>query len=419
MTGGGYAVTIGADGLVAYGDGLLRLQRMDGGYAEAFRDAVERDPGACLPHIALALVGAGTPGIDVAAHLRAVSSTAPGGNERERSLAGVVTARASAGQLAAEPLAVRHLRQWPRDVLAMSVLVPAMSWSGRPGAVAELSSLVEELSGLVGPDWWLDALLAFVRQEQGRLDEAGALAERSFAAEPRSGHAAHARAHVHYETGDHAAGHRWLDGWSASLDPRSPYAGHLSWHLALHELGAGDLESARARWARDLAPGRPGSVPGFREVIDGGSLLWRLRLAGVPDDGASGASGGSTSQLARQLLLAPEAFLQLHVALAAAAAGDVALLDDILAGLDVAPAYLRELLLPVAQALRALVEGRPGEAADALVRLLPEVGRFGGSRAQRDVIEETCLAALLGAGRGAEAGGLLRERLDRLVTLGR
>ncbi len=411
----GYGTTLGADGMAAYRAGLARLQRMDGGYAQAFRAAADADPGACLPHIALALVGAGTPGIDVTAHLRAAKATGAAGDERERSLAGIATTRAASGQLAVEPLAVRHLARWPRDVLALSVLVPVMSWSGRPGAVEELNALVEQVWRQAGPSWWHDGLLAFVRQEQGRLDEAAELADRSFAVEARAGHAAHARAHVHYETGDHAAGHAWLGAWSAALDADSPYAGHLSWHLALHELAGGDVDAARERWAKDLAPGRLGAAAGFREVIDGGSLLWRLRLRGAALDEAAADEHAAdrTAELARALLSAPQAFLLLHVALAAAAASDTGLLEDLLAGLAGGAPYVRELIEPVAVALGALVEGRPGEAADALERLGGEVHRFGGSRAQRDVIEETRLAALLGAGRADQARALLRQRLDR------
>jgi pentatricopeptide repeat protein len=40
--------------------------------------------------------------------------------------------------------------------------------------------------------------------------------------EPGAGHSAHARAHAHYETGDHEAGLAWMDSWvtgdGASID---------------------------------------------------------------------------------------------------------------------------------------------------------------------------------------------------------
>ncbi len=37
--------------------------------------------------------------------------------------------------------------------------------------------------------------------------------------EPAAGHSVHARTHVHYETGDHAAGRDWLDGWIRGRRP--------------------------------------------------------------------------------------------------------------------------------------------------------------------------------------------------------
>lgn len=405
---------------------------MSGGHVASFLDAVERDPGAVLPHAAVALVGVGAPGVDSSAHIRAVHAYAADGDERERSLAAVVAARIGpGGTAAAERLAVTHLASWPRDVLALATLVPAMGWSGRPGAAAELAELVEGLSQRIGHDWWLDALLAFVRQEQGRHDEAAALAERSFATEPRSGHAAHARSHVHYETGDHRAGHAWLSGWSRGLDPASPYAGHLSWHLALHELAGGDVAAARERWARDLAPrdwaprdwaprewaprhadgrGSTSHAPDPRELIDGGSLAWRLRMRGCPEPELSAASLASA---ARPLANVPVAFLALHVSLAAAAAGDTGLLEQVLAAQARTPPHVRDLLEPVVRALTALLDGRPGDAADELATIQDETGRFGGSHAQRDVLEETYLAALLAAGRAEEAGRLIERGLDR------
>jgi hypothetical protein len=35
----------------------------------------------------------------------------------------------------------------------------------------------------------------------------------SLAVEPGAGHSAHARAHAHYETGDHEAGLAWMSSW--------------------------------------------------------------------------------------------------------------------------------------------------------------------------------------------------------------
>ena len=67
----------------------------------------------------------------------------------------------------------------------------------------------------------------------------------------------------------------------------------------------------------------------------------------------------------------------------------------------------------MAGAVADLLEGEPARAADALTAIGPDVYRLGGSRAQREVLEDTLLAALVEAGRTAEAAQVLTERLDR------
>jgi hypothetical protein len=48
--------------------------------------------------------------------------------------------------------------------------------------------------------------------------------------------------------------------------------------------------------------------------------------------------------------------------------------------------------------------------------LMPEVERFGGSKAQREVIELTLLHALMEAGNSAAAQQLIQDALDRPTT---
>ncbi len=76
------------------------------------------------------------------------------------------------------------------------------------------------------------------------------------------------------------------------------------------------------------------------------------------------------------------------------------------------PAIL-EVVGPLADALRLLVRGRSSEAADALGRLDRDLWRVGGSDAQREVVEETRIGALLRAGRYDDARLIVDARLDR------
>jgi len=75
----------------------------------------------------------------------------------------------------------------------------------------------------------------------------------------------HARAHVHCETGDHAAGLQWIDRTISLAGQRSHSPAHFSWHAALHELAIGDAAAVRRRYASKLAPGL---VPRMRVLVD-------------------------------------------------------------------------------------------------------------------------------------------------------
>jgi hypothetical protein len=80
---------------------------------------------------------------------------------------------------------------------------------------------------------------AFARTEQLCWGEAEDLALTALAAQPASGHAAHALAHVLYETGRHQEALEWLDRWMDSDGARQLFRGHFAWHAALTELVTG------------------------------------------------------------------------------------------------------------------------------------------------------------------------------------
>ena len=73
----------------------------------------------------------------------------------------------------------------------------------------------------------------------------------------------------------------------------------------------------------------------------------------------------------------------------------------------------RDLVAPFAAAMSALVDRRPDRAAGLLLQLMPDVDRFGGSKAQREVVEQTLLYALVEARQMRVAGQLVQHTLDR------
>lgn len=408
--GHGLALSTRAEAAVAYRGGLDRVLKVRAGAEDAFARAVALDPGFALGHAALALLGheCAAP-VDVPRALADAQRAArERSDERERSFVDVVTRRIT-GEDGDQAL-MTHLHTYPGDSLALAAAVPTIAFSG----VSDLHDddalrLLDLTSPAFDGHWFHTSLLAFLRQEQGRLDEAGELAHRALAVEPVSGHAVHALAHVHYESGAHEAGRDWLDRWVSGRGRGAVHKAHFSWHIALHELALDDPAAVRRRWFAQLAPGR---VRGVRALVDSGSMLWRARLS----DSWHGElpTADVLDAVARDVLERPAtAFTALHAAVALTAAGDLPALHRLRDHATGADPVQREVVVPLCEAFAALVEGRFAQAARGLETLLPALRRVGGSAAQREVVEETLLYALVADGRCDAARRLLDARLDR------
>ncbi|MFE1292929.1 FAD/NAD(P)-binding protein [Streptomyces sp. NPDC058751] len=409
----GLPLSTHAEAAAAHRTGLERVLKVRAGAEDAFARAVALDPGFALGHAALALLGHEC-GADVDVP-RALADARRCARERadarERSFVDVVTHRVRGdGPDAGARALLGHLAAHPADALALAVAVPTIAFSGVGQLdTARAPDLVERVSPAYDGHWFPVSLLAFLRQGQGRYDEAAELAGRALAAEPASGHAAHALAHVHYESGAHERGRDWLDDWVSGHGRGAVHRAHFSWHAALHELALDDPAAVRRRWFAQLAPGR---VTGVRALVDSGSLLWRARIS----DSWRGRvpAADVLDSVAHEIVERPGTpFIALHAAVALTAAGDLAglrRLRDHAAGAD---PVQREVVAPLCESLTALVEERFHEAARGLDALLPVLARVGGSAAQREVVEETLLYALVAAGRCEAARRLLDTRLDR------
>ena len=249
-----------------------------------------------------------------------------------------------------------------------------------------------------------------MRQDQERWSEAEDLSSYALSVEPASGHAAHARSHVFYETGEHTAGLAWLDEWIRTRGPEANHRSHFSWHAALHELMQGDFDAVQRRYARELAPPL---VTGSRALVDSGALLWRCHVTDswsgeLPSEAVCGSAPDGW------LISPPTPFVALHAALSLAAERDeiglAALRTTSLAHAD--PTF-RDVVAPVCRALQAVVEGEYDFAATLLESTLPRATVLGGSAAQREVLQDTLVFALARSGQGDRAAAVLDERLSR------
>lgn len=414
----GLPLSATAEAALAYNAGLERLMRLQDGAEERFLEATELDPGFAFAHAALAMLGhESDAGTDVSAHLEAAQQAVRArGDDRERSFVQVISTRLTGTRRQGDAALLAHVAANPRDVLAVSAAVPTIAFSGVTDARREAWELVEGLAPAYGDHWWYLSLLAFTRQDQSRFEEAGLLAESALTCEPASGHAAHALAHVLYETGQHETGRTWLDHWVAENGRSANHRAHFSWHAALHDLALQDTEAVRHRYYAELAPP---TVTGVRSLIDAASLLWRWRVT-------TGASWGLDAEpippvepvlaaVDPALLDTPSTpFTAMHAAIALAAAGDgprLAHLSDHCR--SASDPVLGSVVTPICDALLKVGSGQHADAAGLLAEILPRVSEVGGSAAQRELIEETLLYSLHLSGQGSSAREILTGRLDR------
>ncbi|MFF4484390.1 FAD/NAD(P)-binding protein [Streptomyces sp. NPDC021218] len=396
----------------AYRMGVDLVLKVQGGAEDAFRQAVALDPGFALAHAAQALLGhEGAADVDVPRALADARRCArERADEHERSFVDVVGRRVLSTPDEGDAALLRHLDRYPNDELALAMAVPTIAFSGLRDLDGEMAlGVVERTAGAQRGKWFHTSLLAFMRQETGHYDEAGELAGAALAAEPGSGHAMHALAHVNYECGHHETGQAQLDRWLAGQGRDSTHRAHFSWHAALHQLAVEDINGVRRRWAEQMSPRK---VRGIRALVDSASLLWRARLAGswrgpLP-------IGDVLETVPVEVREQPaNAFIALHVAVALTAVHDAAGLRRLRAHALGADRAQREVIAALCEAFEHLLEERWEDASRRLENVLPRLRWVGGSAAQREIVEEALLYALVSAGRCDTARARLEARLDR------
>jgi tetratricopeptide (TPR) repeat protein len=307
-----------------------------------------------------------------------------------------------------------HLAEWPRDALMVAIATNpngVIATSGRIGQKREVAALLDRLAPHYGDDYWFLSYHAIALGEDGRVAEARPKIERSVTLNRNNAHCAHGMAHVCYENGDADDGRDFLSSWLATYPREGAFHGHLSWHLALLELAAGNWTAAQELYRDAIAPDRHPGGP-QQKVWDGTAFLWRSELAGHPRDADAWRT---VHDYAADALPRPVAGLaDLHVILVHAVMGDDAALAARIGQIEKlaregrypSGSYVPEL----ARGFLAFERGDYLAAIAALRPLMSQSERIGGSRAQHDLIEFTLLKAYLNADRLDEARQLLATR---------
>ena len=399
----------------AYVEGCELALTLYPGAAECFDRALAIDPGLALAHAGKAQIfmregkaAAAREALTVAKDAGAGVSAREAGHIRFFDLAFSGETDAAIEALYA------HLEQWPRDALMVAAATNPnglIGSSGRIGQKREVAALLDRLAPHYGDDYWFLSYHAIALGEDGRVAEARPKIERSVLLNPKNAHCAHGMAHVCYESADAEGGRDFLSSWLATYPREGAFHGHLSWHLALVELAAGNWTAAQQRYRDAIAPDRHPGGP-QQKTWDGVAFLWRSELAGYPRDESAWRT---LYDYAAGALPRPGAGLaDLHVVITHAVMRDDAALDARTRQIE---ALAREKRYPsgsyVPELSRGFVAFERGDYSTAIAALGPlakQSERIGGSRAQHDLIEFTLLKAYLKADLLEEARQLLAAR---------
>lgn len=258
---------------------------------------------------------------------------------------------------------------------------------------------------------------AFGLEETALYDRAEDTGREALELEPRNGWARHAVAHV-LEMQD-----RRRDGIALFRDDLrawtedSFFQVHNWWHLALFHLGLGEVEEVLSLYDGPIWGAKSDTA---LDMVDAAAMLWRLSLRGVP-------VGARWNDLADAYEAKPDkgayAFDDAHAMMAFVGAGrpDAAkallkLQDMALVGPGDNAGFVREVGLPLMEGLKAFGDERYGIAIERLRDVRNRAARFGGSHAQRDLIDLTLIEAASRHRDHALEQALLAERAQALPT---
>ncbi|MEX0730993.1 MAG: tetratricopeptide repeat protein [Aquisalimonadaceae bacterium] len=254
---------------------------------------------------------------------------------------------------------------------------------------------------------------AFGLEETGNYALAEKQGRRGVELQPRDGWSQHAVAHVMEMQGRQRDGIAWMqvnrEGWATD----SFFAVHNWWHLALYHLEIGELEEALALFDGPIHGAHSNVI---LDMADASALLWRLMLQGIDvgDRWQSVADGWAPIATAGNY-----AFNDVHAVMALVGAGRLPAAEAVIAAQHEAMArtddnavFTRDVGHVLCKAIVAFGVGNYAETTQLIRPIRSIAHRFGGSHAQRDVIDLTLIEAAFRSGQDALARALAAERLS-------
>ena len=293
------------------------------------------------------------------------------------------------------------LAAYPTDMLALRLSHFNYFWTGRrEDMLASVERVAPRWPQAAGSYALMLSCLAFGHEECGAYEAAERAGRRAVELDPTDGWGAHAVAHVFEMQGRQAEGIEWLAGLEAHWAGINNFVHHLWWHRAMFHLQRRELDAVLDlydRRFRDLASPLVAKMPDlYIDIQNAASMLFRLERQGV-DVGARWSELADKAEARIGDCLS--AFTLPHWMMALAAAGRERAAQALIDSLRNNPTpVIRDVALPVCQAVLAHRRGEHQRAQELMAPRLDELRHLGGSHAQRDVLLQLCLDSALKAG---------------------
>jgi len=300
----------------------------------------------------------------------------------------------------------------PRDILAARLAHFANFYSGDARRLRDSVNRIMPAWDADVPGFsYLKGMQAFGFEEAGDYAQAQPAAETAIELEPNDPWATHAYAHVMEMQDRQDDGLAWIDRLRPHWTQANNFQNHIWWHEALMMLDQGRMDDVMTQYDAHVA------APESEEYLDlcnAASLLQRLEIMGLDVGDRWAPLAAKVQNRTEEHILT---FVDLHYALALAAAGDgkVHEMREFMAAYegpedDSNLPIMKALGVPLMDALIAYREGRFDDATDAMIPVRYEMWQMGGSHAQRDLFDLILIDAARKADNRALTRALLAER---------
>lgn len=403
-----------------YREGVDLLLSAWPGADAAFDAAIAADPDFGLAHAARARLHAIRTEMPAARARIATAAdiVARHGTERERNHVQVLSLAIHGRSQEALAGALAHVEAWPRDVLILGLPLGAFglfAFSGMADHDQARVDLCDRHARHFGADdWWFLTYRGWSHTENGAVAFGRDLTQRAYELRRANANAVHALSHAMFEDGSGEDADRLITGWLPGYDRSGTLHGHIAWHASLAALERGDTAKALAFYEAHVQPSASLALP-LNVVSDTASFLWRMRAYGheVP----AGLWEAAAAYAAPVYPKAGLPFADVHMAMLDAATGHVAAVERRAAALtalvEAGTLAAGPVVPAICRAALAFIEEDYAGCVRLLEPLAAEVVRIGGSGAQREIVQDTLLVALMRSGQAEKARDLLDRRLHR------